>query len=109
MKMSERLRKARGFLTKKSWIKGDSALNAQGQTVLPTAPSAVKFCALGALSRAIGRRGPLSSAALFDGVELLNKAAGCGIADFNDRKSTKLIDVKKAFTRAAALAAKKGD
>lgn|ERR1700745_1030365 len=54
MKTSTILKKAKSVLIEKGWTKGELARNKYRHKVDPTSPSAVKFCAYGAIHNVLG-------------------------------------------------------
>lgn len=114
MKVSTVLRKSRTLLVEQGWTKGELARNKYRHKVDPTSPSAVKFCAQGAIHNVLGvsddwrpSEGSKQVSAAMDCL-MLAAPAGFGwpytVDDYNDADETTLEDIKDWFVRAIVLA-----
>lgn len=112
MKASTILIKARKLLNSTGHTKGVLARNKYRHKVDPTSPSAVKFCAYGALRKVLdlknGERNiqdELVTKYLYRTVPNYT----WGVARYNDADSTTPEDVENWFNRAIGLALSEGD
>lgn len=96
---------ARALLAEGKWTRGAMARNADGSMVEPEDPKACRFCALGAIRHAGGRRfgfaWPLTAtnAAL---IPALPREAIGSVICFNDAPGRQLDEVVAVFDRALA-------
>jgi hypothetical protein len=67
-------------LIERGWVRHHYAVDARGEGVHPTDPSAVAFCAVGALDATIG----VGSDAYLEAIGALSAATRDGIVAFND-------------------------
>lgn len=114
MKTSTVLKRSLDVLNENGWTQGGYARNKWRHQVLPTSPSAVKFCAYGAVCRVTGYDGknlflepPMFSSAtrfLTDAVRDVTGNHWMSLDDFNDDPQTKREDVVRVFKRAIRLA-----
>ena len=90
----------------KRWTKSVSARNADGDIELPTSPSAVCWCVVGASIRAHDDLRNASQVA-DDALSLLDHVVmapnGHGVVAFNDAEETTHADVLAVICRASAL------
>lgn len=118
MKASTVLKKARTLIARTGHLKGEMARNKYRHKVDPTSPSAVKFCAFGALHNVLS----VSRSGCDGGVYVISRYLrdaipengvdgyyGYTVDQYNDRKSTTPLDVDIWFARAIALAKKAGN
>ena len=106
-KPSEALRAARELLSdRKRWIKGDLALNAEGDSVFwGFDPQAVCWCSIGAIEHAIGRD---DYQVRRSSIDFLAYAVDKFVPDWNDAKRRKHAEIIEGFTKAIALAEEAG-
>ncbi len=98
--VAETLDKARALI-EKGWTQGASARGKSKRQVELNSPSAVCFCASGAINRAAPRFGGVYAAAS----EALKRAIGQRfIVAWNDAEGRTQAEVIQAFKEAAALA-----
>lgn len=111
-KTSTVLKNARDLMITSGWTKGALARNKYRHAVDPSSPSAVKFCAYGALNHVLGLRGddPDSKehiAALNRLETVLKEQKDSGspgfynwLDSYNDAKTTTLKDIESLFNLA---------
>ncbi len=99
MELLEGLKKARAVLTEIGWAQGYYAYDARGTACEGFDRDACKFCAVGALQRAVGPGELLMLA--HDALEESIPLPGyCSVAQYNDDPSTTLVDVLALYDRA---------
>jgi hypothetical protein len=110
--VSEVLRKAADLIEPEgAWIQEQDAVDVDGMEVMPIAPEACQWCALGA----IGRYGAPSTLLIDGALAALIRAIGYGddvvvpwpnrlVADWNDAESRTQDEVVAALRKAADLA-----
>lgn len=121
MKPSTVLRKARKVLQTRGWTKGELARNKYRHKVDPTSPSAVKFCAYGAIYNVLGIKDINKYSKTAETEQILEVAqflsqsisipAGywwLSLDDYNDDDQTTAKNIDLLFERAIKLATSKG-
>lgn len=122
MKTSTVLKKALKVLegdgTRPRWTKGELARNKYRHEIRVTNPNAVKFCAVGAVSRVLGVNANEDSTPELEAATRYLRAEvptdtnsnywwNSSVDSFNDRESTRFSDIRDLYKR--AIKAAKGD
>jgi hypothetical protein len=95
---------ARQLLTSRTWTQGTFAVNADGVTVPPKSPTAVRWCAMGALER-FSARTVVGLARHNAALTLLAAGTRAGnVAAWQDRRGRTVREVRAAFAKAIRLA-----
>jgi hypothetical protein len=98
-------------LVAKGWCRGASARNANERNVQPDNPTAVSFCASGALSKASylyeGYQWPLFYSASVAVENVLGLSATESLYEWNDRRGRTQAEVVAALRKTARLEAKR--
>lgn len=102
MKTTSEILRAAADLIDKGWTQGAYARNATGASVGPHDTDAVCFCALGAISRAVGTERYDAVMAKIVARSALRVEIG-NVVPFNDKKATCAADVSGAMRRAADM------
>lgn len=118
MKASTILKKARKLIKETGHTKGELARNKYRHKVDPTSPSAVRFCAYGALHQVMGindfnawnpNRHLIEDVSKYLMDTIPNGTWWSSIDVYNDKETTTPEDVDKWYTRAIKLAKSTGN
>lgn len=118
MKASTVLKKARTLIKESGWTKGENARNKYRHKVAPTSPSAVKFCAYGAIHNVLGVKDTYNNSRTHEVLDVgrylsLTVPANrdtwfSSVDEYNDRDATTFEDVDRWFKNAIKLAQSEG-